>query len=191
MLEVCGSHIEGAVVVVEIRPSMMPPGNFKTGEADIEAAREERATTAEAEAVERRERETKEKAITDAQAETVSVRQKSIATALLVKHRSIYERQIAEMKLLAAKRLIASKMDEIAQKNHAIAMLKWEKATDKLSKDAAAVELLSATEQLVWTKAAKTEAERKLDIQKQIHHEAQLKLDSMNVKLVQVHNATP
>ena len=92
-LEVVGSKVEGAVVVVMLRPTMKSPGTVKTGAIDIlnaARAREEKWLLEE-------EREAKQRAAESAQ--------ERLAQDLSVKQRQVkWNQSMAEVRLAASRR---------------------------------------------------------------------------------------
>ena len=121
VLEVVGTHVEGAVLVVELRPAMMPPKNgLRSGQDDCQHAEFERAEIARKAKEEREEKERQVMALVHSQAETAAVKRKAKAEALLKARQMQWQQSMAAMQLAAAKRTVASKNLKLARAHQEI-----------------------------------------------------------------------
>lgn len=131
-LEVAGTKIEGAVVVVELRPSVKPnDSGLKTGEEDIkelDAQRELKAQEAH-EATQKRDREQQE-------------REEAKKSLLKQMH---WQQSMTEMRLAAARRKEATMTTKLARTKQAMAKKRWKNAADVEEKKLAEEQLRLCT----------------------------------------------
>lgn len=146
-LEVCGTHIEGAVLIVELRPSMKEPGLLKTGAEDCRLRREARQKAAQEE--ERRRQE-------------AIKAEKRAAAELAARNRHLmWGQAMADVKLTAAKRQSTAAAAKLAEKETEAVLERWHKASDASEKATLADELQQLQLRVDDAKKAQVAAEKK------------------------------
>lgn len=120
-LEVCGSRVEGAVLVVELRPSVKQPGGVRTGPEDI--ARYER---------ERMEEELRANA---SRLELERVKTEAKQQQALSQRQKLWRERMHEVRHLANRKLIAEKSMELAETElklkRAVISTRWAKGAGR------------------------------------------------------------
>jgi len=192
VLEVVGTHVEGAVLVVELRPAMMPPKSaLKTGEDDLIQAdkdRERLKVLAHEEAM------AKEQAalnMVHAKAEIMSVKRKMKHELMLKQKQANWKEMMNNVKLTACKRSLANKQVKLSQANQEISRFRWEKAGDETTRRRALMELEDRKVEIVNAKVESERIEAELKKSKEAEMLALLKqqevekqLGMTNLKLV-------
>ena len=117
-LEVARSRIEGAVVVVELRPAMQASTcGLKTGAEDLERLERER------EASERAAAEAREAADREAEAERRRLE--------YARRQAAWQKSMVEARFSASQRKAAVAVEKLARKNEAIARARWKRASEE------------------------------------------------------------
>ena len=143
-LEVCGTKVEGAVLIVQLRPSMKDPGTLKTGVKDIEAAQKAREDAARA-IVEAREREESEK--------------KRNAAAMAVKQRQMHwQSSLMDVKVAASRRQAAALQSKLLHEKKVALSSALHSAVDVEAKSQLTAKLASMEAELAAAQAAQEEA---------------------------------
>lgn len=146
-LEVSETRVEGAILIVQLRPSMKSPGSLKTGTKDLEAA-----------AKERKERELEmQKVKAEAEAE-----RKRAAAAMALKQRQVHWQQsMADMRLAASRRQAATMQAKMAKQQKEALASKLKLAVDHEQKQTLLDQLQLIEKDLVDAQNAAEAAEEK------------------------------
>ena len=146
-LEVVGTRVEGAVLVVQLRPTMKAPGLLKTGTEDI--------------AAEEKLREEHRAAIEAAEAEAARVKQEAAAQRAFMQRKQNWNGSMKELQLSAARRQATATATKLAQERERTCRLRWQDAKDVTEKRTAKEELAAAKEACQKAVASQKTAEDK------------------------------
>ena len=146
-LEVVGTRVEGAVLVVQLRPTMKAPGLLKTGTEDI-AAEEKQRTEHRA-------------AIEAAEAEAAKAKQEAAAQRAFMQRKAHWNGSMKELQLSAARRQATATATKLAQERERTCRLRWQDAKDVQEKRHAKEELAAAKSACQDAVAAQKAAEEK------------------------------
>jgi len=165
-LEVCGTKVEGAVLIVQLRPSMKAP-KLKTGTQDIEESQ--------------RMREEKARLIAEAQQRHEDEKKRGTAALALKQRQMAWQQSMMDVRLAASQRSRAAAQKKLAEEKKVSLAKMLESAVDRTQKKELAEKLRSVEEEIQAVAKMQKEAEEKaekataseqkaLDAKKQAEH---------------------
>lgn len=179
-LEVSETRVEGALLIVQMRPSMKPPGSLRSGARDIEEAANARKRQEDAIEQQRR---------------ALEAERKKAAEAISLKQRQVHWQQsMADMRLAASRRQAAKMQTKVLeQKRESIGMQMMNAADRSQKRDLMA--MLQASEQDLAAAASEVQAaEEKALVAQQAEQRAlqakiaaEMKIGAANWKLASMY----
>ena len=174
------TRVEGAILIVQMRPSMKPPGTLKSGAKDIQDMLEMRKRKEE---------------LAEQQRQEIESERRRSAQALAVKQRQVHWQQsMADMRLAAARRQSAAMSKKVAEEKRTAIGLQLKSAADKTQKADLAAMLAAAEKELEQAASDVAIAEQKAHNAKESEAKAlkakitaEMKVGEQNWKLAKMY----
>lgn len=168
-LEVMGTRVEGAVLVVQLRPTMKQQSPLKTGAVDVaEAARVQEQAAAEA---------------ARATAAAAEEARRAAMAAAAKEREAHWQRSMSNVHVSAARRQAAKSAARLAEAEHQRARSRWSEANTSSERARVAAELKDAQASLDLALVAQRQAEQKVEIAQQSEARALRAKDSAEKRL--------
>ena len=119
-LEVCGTRVEGAVLIVELRPSMKAPESVKSGTRDVEEMARIRSES--------------QRVVQEARMRAEADRQRAADAIAATNRQKFWQQSMAEVRVAASRRLVASAQLKLAEQTHDLMAKDFVSATTEAQK---------------------------------------------------------